>query len=91
MTISVFDTVENIHCDREIFSPLKLHFCTQNISKNRHMKYNIIFVTLVTPWPIPYLHQTSSVFRRLPLELNFNHMIKIAGIIYYTCSLDIDM
>ena len=36
---------ENIHGDREIFPPphthtLKLrHFCTDNISKNRHMKY----------------------------------------------------
>ena len=34
---------ENFHCDREIFlSTLKLrHFFTHNISRNRHMKYNI--------------------------------------------------
>ena len=31
----------NIQCDREIFPPVKLHFFAHNISKNRHMKYNI--------------------------------------------------
>ena len=41
---------------------------------------------LVTTRPIPYLHQTSSVFRRSSLEL-----LPIAGIIYYTCSLVIDI
>ena len=43
-------------------------------------------IALVTTRPIPYLHQTSSVLRRSPLELLF-----IAGIIYYTCSLVIDI
>ena len=28
-------------------------------------------LALVTTRPIPYLHQTSSVLRRLPLELHF--------------------
>ena len=37
--------------------------------------------SLVTTRPIPYLHQTSSVLRRSPLEL-----LSIAGIIYYTTS-----
>ena len=41
---------------------------------------------LVTTRPIPYLRQTSSVLRRSPLEL-----LSIAGIIYYTCSLIIDI
>ena len=38
--------------------------------------------TLVTTRPIPYVHQTSSVLRKSPLEL-----LSIAGIIYYTCNL----
>ena len=34
---------ENIHSDREIFPPLKFrHFSSHNISKNTHMKYNIM-------------------------------------------------
>ena len=41
---------------------------------------------LVTTWPIPYLHQTSSVLKRSPLE-----QLSIAGTIYYTCSLVIDI
>ena len=42
--------------------------------------------SLVTARPIPYVHQTSSVLRRSPLEL-----LSIAGIIYYTCSLVINI
>ena len=37
-----FRHAENIHCDREIFPPLKLqHFFAHDISKYRHMNYNI--------------------------------------------------
>ena len=33
---------ENVHCNSEIFPTLKLrHLFTRNISKHRHMKYNI--------------------------------------------------
>ena len=37
---------KNIHCDWEIFPPPPLkfrHFFTHNISKDKHMKYNIAF------------------------------------------------
>ena len=42
---------------------------------------------LDTTRPIPYLHQTSSVFKEVAMRTTFSHMINIAGIIYYTCSL----
>ena len=41
---------------------------------------------LVTTRPIPYLYQSSSVLQSPPLEL-----LSIAGIIYYTCILVIDI
>ena len=45
---------------------------------------------LVTTRPIPHVHQTLSVLRRSPFEL-LSHTINIAGIIYYNCSLVIDI
>ena len=42
--------------------------------------------SLVTSRPIPYLHETSSVLNRLPLEL-----LSIAGIIHYACTLGVDI
>ena len=43
---------------------------------------------LVTTRPIPYLHQASSVLRKLPSELL---SVVSAGIIYHTCNLVFDI
>ena len=46
MVVPDFWLSENIHCDREIFPPLKLRYLfTHNISKNRHR--NMICILLL--------------------------------------------
>ena len=49
---------ENIHSDREMF-PL-LNFFPHNISKNRHLKYNIIYVICASKPSIPTFNETRS-------------------------------
>ena len=45
-------------------------------------------LSIATIRPIPYIHQTSFL---IAIRTTFSHMINIAVIIYYTCSLFIDI